>query len=725
MHLLSGMALRVSCCRFFQLLLLWLFSQTLSASHIVGGEINYRCLGGDRYEIVMTVYRDCFYGNPLVWFDNPASIGIFDRDNRIRYDLRMRLMNNDTLEPVLSGACYVAPPSVCVHTTRYRDTVTLPFIEGGYQLAYQRCCRNETIQNIIDPANTGATFYAFISEESLRSCNSNAVFKSWPPVYICVGEPIYFDHGAADIDGDSLVYRLCTPLTGATPDSPNPRPPNPPPYALLRWLSPFGEQDMLGGEPLQIDSRTGLLTGLPRIAGQFVVGICVEEYRDGVLISTTRRDFQYNIGLCGKTESAFFSPEVNCGFDVYFENLSQTADSVLWIIDDPGNPGFTSKDYHLQYTFSAPGAYTVTLIANPGAPCADTSMRSIEIVSPSMSGTFSISQLYCGDSLRVRLDADIRDPEYQIVSLEWELSDGTNTQRFAGNPAEVSWPLAPVVTVTLIAVNSKGCRLELTDQYRPNLITVDIQSRAYTICDGTPVRIDAEVTPSGSSVAWSPDSWILSGQGTTGPLVLAPESGYMSVRIISPGGCELTDSVFVSVPNPLPDFDAWAIPDTIVIGGVSHLSVVPADAAFAYQWNNPGSLSSSVVPDPEARPLATTDYTVTVTGEGGCTRELTVRVVVTVLPCDNSYVYIPSAFSPNDDPYNNTFNVRSSILGPFTLTVYNRWGEKLFETSDPDRGWDGTFEGAPVPIDAYGYYFEAICLDGTPIRLKGNVTLFR
>lgn len=54
-----------------------------------------------------------------------------------------------------------------------------------------------------------------------------------------------------------------------------------------------------GGAPLQIDSETGLLTGLPNTVGQFVVGICIEEYRNGVLISTTRRDFQYNVGFVG------------------------------------------------------------------------------------------------------------------------------------------------------------------------------------------------------------------------------------------------------------------------------------------------------------------------------------------------------------------------------------------------------------------------------------------
>ena len=78
-----------------------------------------------------------------------------------------------------------------------------------------------------------------------------------------------------------------------------------------------------GGEPLAIDLHTGLLTGLPNTIGQFVVGICIEEYRNGVLISTTRRDFQYNVGVCGQAAAAFFTPDVQCGnFTVQVQNQS-------------------------------------------------------------------------------------------------------------------------------------------------------------------------------------------------------------------------------------------------------------------------------------------------------------------------------------------------------------------------------------------------------------------
>ena len=95
----------------------------LRATHIVGGEMNYTCLGNDEYEITLTIFRDCFNGNPQAWFDDPASIGIFNADNELLDEIRIELMGNDTLDPVLTSECLVVPPDVCVHTTTYRVVV--------------------------------------------------------------------------------------------------------------------------------------------------------------------------------------------------------------------------------------------------------------------------------------------------------------------------------------------------------------------------------------------------------------------------------------------------------------------------------------------------------------------------------------------------------------------------------------------------------------------------
>jgi hypothetical protein len=221
--------------------LLVLCTHWLHATHIVGGEMNYTCLGNNNYEITLTIFRDCYNGSPNALFDDPASIGIFSGNDFLLLEevlIPLDPMLDDTLNPVLSSECLVVPPDVCVHTTTYTTVVNLPPQIGGYILAYQRCCRNQTISNIVDPLDTGATYSVFISEKALLECNSNPKFNAWPPLYICVNEPISFDQSAIDIDGDSIVYKLCTPLEGAEPGDPMPQPPNPPPYSPVTWIDP-------------------------------------------------------------------------------------------------------------------------------------------------------------------------------------------------------------------------------------------------------------------------------------------------------------------------------------------------------------------------------------------------------------------------------------------------------------------------------------------------------
>ncbi|MDH3651128.1 MAG: hypothetical protein OEQ53_15690, partial [Saprospiraceae bacterium] len=278
------------------------------ATHIVGGELTYRCLGNEQYEVTLMVYRDCNFGNPEADFDDPASIGIFDSQGNLQIHLGSP-ENKGTLGQILikfnpddtiriSSDCFMEPDEgVCVHRTVYKDTVTLPFLEGGYQLVYQRCCRNQTLTNIVEPLETGASFVAVISEQALMECNSSPTFREWPPIFICVNQDLNYDHSAMDEDGDSLVYSLCTPFTGATKALPLPQPPSSPPYPDVIFRDPFSLDNLLGGTALAID-QTGRLTATPNTIGQFLVGICVEEYRNGQLIGSTRRDFEYNVLDC-------------------------------------------------------------------------------------------------------------------------------------------------------------------------------------------------------------------------------------------------------------------------------------------------------------------------------------------------------------------------------------------------------------------------------------------
>jgi len=90
-----------------------------------------------------------------------------------------------------------------------------------------------------------------------------------------------------------------------------------------------------------------------------------------------------------------------------------------------------------------------------------------------------------------------------------------------------------------------------------------------------------------------------------------------------------------------------------------------------------------------------------------------------------SMVYIPNIFSPNGDGQNDLFRVRGENLETLHLTVYNRWGNKVFDSQNPNEGWDGNYKGKPCSPDVYVYHATIIFEDGTETSRKGNVTLVR
>ena len=84
-----------------------------------------------------------------------------------------------------------------------------------------------------------------------------------------------------------------------------------------------------------------------------------------------------------------------------------------------------------------------------------------------------------------------------------------------------------------------------------------------------------------------------------------------------------------------------------------------------------------------------------------------------------------NVFSPNNDKENDVLEIRSNFLESVELYIYDRWGEKVFETKDKSMWWDGSYKGVDLPPDVYGYYFRVVCVDGKKFSKKGNVTLIK
>ncbi len=270
------------------------------ATHIVGGDLSYQCIGNDQYIVTVKIYRDCYFGQAE--FDNPIRVTVFNGVNGDnQYDILFLTLDEVNNIPFNSNnPCLSPPPNVCVEEGIYEQVITLPYDPNGYHLATQRCCRNNTINNIYNPSTTGVTYTIYISDLAQSTCNASPVFNDFPPLIICGNEELLFDHSASDAEGDQVVYSFCSPLIGGSLSDPVPFAATPPPFTPVTFISPpYAPTNPLNGSPqVTIDANTGLITGTPNTFGQFVVGVCVEEYRNGALLSVTKRDFQFNVVQC-------------------------------------------------------------------------------------------------------------------------------------------------------------------------------------------------------------------------------------------------------------------------------------------------------------------------------------------------------------------------------------------------------------------------------------------
>ncbi|MFN0016162.1 MAG: gliding motility-associated C-terminal domain-containing protein [Saprospiraceae bacterium] len=708
----------------FLLLLIFPFCaiSLLYGTHIVGGEITYKCLGDDRYDISLTVYRDCYTGVP--WFDDPAAIGVYDANwNLVKTILvNWDVLSNDTLPIVLENPCLVVPPNVCVNRTTYRTTQTLPFKTGGYTLVYQRCCRNELIKNIPNPLDVGISIIANLSEKTMLKCNSSAVFNKWPPVAICANLPIDFDHSATDPDGDSLVYRLCTPLNGANKQDPRPVPPFPGPYLEVVWNSPpYNLANVLGGDPLAINPATGFMTGVPNTIGNFVVGVCVDEYRGDTLISTTRRDFQYNVAACGVPTAAFVDPVGACETEIIrFVNQSNVP-NVRWYFDWPNDLTKTTTEFSPQYQFPDTGSFTVALITAPGLPCADTMLRTIHIGAFHIDAAM-ITQLPLCDNNGLVIQAFDKsvDSVYGIASWSWRLtgSGGFSVQSTAQNPTFIITKPGSY-KLTLIALSAGGCRDTIVKQIQSPVPRIDSLLEELTICPGDTVRLNSGGID-GYEYEWTPGA-TLSDTTAFSPLAFPLVTTDYLVTITN-AICTYEGMVTVFIV----DTSALAVsatPPIIYLGETSQLLALhPGTAPIS--WTPANTLNNPSIRGPIAEPSETTTYTARISYDG-CVLERSVTVTVLFPNCDEPFVFFPTGFSPNGDGENDVLRLETRFAEEVYWAVYNRWGQKLFETYDPAGEWDGTFEGKTQPVETYGYYYRVRCRGGVTSVKKGNVTLLR
>jgi gliding motility-associated-like protein len=222
---------------------------------------------------------------------------------------------------------------------------------------------------------------------------------------------------------------------------------------------------------------------------------------------------------------------------------------------------------------------------------------------------------------------------------------------------------------------------------------------------------------------WGPDSLLIApGTGASvgfNPLV----TQYVYVTASASNGCVITDSLLIAVSSIANgSVIASANPTLVPEGGQTTLSGQPS--GMTYTWTPSAGVTNPSMQTTMATVDQTTIYTLTVS-DGICTKSDTALVKTFAFICDEPYVFVPNAFTPNGDNENDVLYVRGPMIEGMVFRIFDRWGEMVFESTDRDFGWDGTFRGKALDPDVYDYYLKALCIDGNESIIKGNISLMK
>lgn len=736
------------------LIFLSLVSVPLFGAHIIGGDMTYECLGNDNYRITLKLYRDAAGGGAE--FDGapgsigPATITVF-LDGLIFAEISEGAPTESQVDPDIDNPCLIIPPNVLVEEGIYVFDLNLPASDGTYTVSYQRCCRNNTITNIIAPGDTGATWTIDITPEAQLSCNSSPEFNSLPPIIICAGFDINFDFSATDPDGDLLIYELCAPFTGggnntATPEIATgvaPNPDLPPPYNTVAFTPAFSALNPMGGDPqVTIDPNTGLITGVPTLLGQYAVGVCVNEYRNGELLSTVRRDFQFNVAECEPTVVADIQEDeindlgefrvISCGEStVSFVNESfQEAfiDNFRWTFDINGN--IEELDvWDPTVEFPGEGVYSGALFLNENTTCADTAIISVEIY-PELQADFEYNYDTCVYDVVTFTDLSFTGagPE-EIVSWDWDFGDGSidtlqNPNHFfqsAGN-----------LPVSLSITDSNDCTDTYTEiiEFFPVPAIILISPSTFDGCVPAEIFFDNLSVPVDDTydIIWEFGDGNTSGE--VSPTHIYEEEGVYSIslEITSPIGC-FTDTIFQDLirvrPSPVAGFSFSPDQPNNFQPTVTFTDESTGASFFEWDFGSPGGLS--MLQNPVYTFPDTGQFIVrqVVTHQSGCTD--TAFAAIDVEP--QVRYFLPNAFTPNFDGINDEFRGEGVMAGAtnFNFTIWNRYGELIFESDDPFEAWNGRKNntGKDSPQGVYVVVVTYNNPRGEAIELRGFATLVR
>lgn len=261
--------------------------QKVSASHSAGLDLTYTCLGGNEYEVELSFYRFCdgidAPDDPTIEIESAScgqnlSLDLVQQGTEVDITPVCDSIDTDCANP---GAAFNG-----IEWYKYTGTITLPDNCTDWVFSYDLCCRNSDITTIETPGSEDIHVEATLNNQDF-SCNNSPDFTNHPIAYLCAGDTVCFNHGANEIDGDSLVYSFITPTTGNGAGD------------TVTYMPGYSNSQPISSvPPVTLDSATGDICVSPDTAQVSVMEVKVEEYRNDTLIGAVQRDIQFRVEDC-------------------------------------------------------------------------------------------------------------------------------------------------------------------------------------------------------------------------------------------------------------------------------------------------------------------------------------------------------------------------------------------------------------------------------------------
>jgi gliding motility-associated-like protein len=380
--------------------------------------------------------------------------------------------------------------------------------------------------------------------------------------------------------------------------------------------------------------------------------------------------------------------------------------------------GDTAGGNPVSHIYSNVGTYTIKVIAVDTNACVgvDSAFATVSTRNDSVYAAFQLNVLQDCDSV---LQINLVNQSTNALQYQWFFGDGTGSD--SAN-ASHSYHAIGTYTVTLIATDTARCR------------PVDTVSKKVTLLPNALVNFAANDTCAGYAIqfinlgktsaryVWYFGDNELSGQYSPVHLYLNYGTYDVQLIIFDSATCNIEDTATHTITlyqAPIAGFNA---PDTVLLGS----AITFMENSLYYEHLTWSFGDSSALDTDENDPVHTyqkpgfMDVCITATN-GKCADSLCKDIYVNFVPL----IGVPNAFSPNGDGINDVLFVEGQGITDMTFIIYNRWGQKVFESHDINQGWDGTFNGVMQEVDAYAYTLQATFVNGQSVSKKGNITLLK